>query len=116
MIKIKCWNKIDKIFESTMNMPILPMDESDEKVWTFGRINDNYEFIQLTGLTDKNGIEIYEGDILNFRYKGTWEINQKVFFENGCFKVDNGILIQWMDDIEVVGNIYENPELLKDKE
>lgn len=81
---------------------------------------------QFTGLIDRNKKEIYEGDIVGVEYgKG------KVIFHAGCF------MIEWIDDpeanmellamrnakfghvredLEMLGNIYQNPELLKKEE
>lgn len=85
-----------------------------------------YHIMQYTGLKDKNGKEIYEGDILSFRklkYKvfgvaGGFAINScqddiskehTPFFE--CIgDVQNASYIE--QNCEVIGNIYENPELL----
>jgi len=62
--------------------------------------------MQYTGLKDKNGKEIYEGDILRHeKYNSTgvmeWDI------KNGCWTKFYPIIF-----FEVIGNIYENPELL----
>ena len=66
--------------------------------------------MQFTGLTDKNGKEIYEGDIVRYRdgiYKVDWFENGFYLFRDVRAKFDI-----WWVDTEVVGNIYENPELL----
>jgi len=91
--------------------------------------------IQFTGLHDKNGTEIYEGDIVNYSTKHsnniTYTFNGIVFFDRGCFwvreylsHVDEGIFddpekeTRWSIDLdwEIIGNIYENPELLEVKQ
>lgn len=76
---------------------------------------------QFTGLKDKNGKEIYWGDIIKFQYKKDSPIIVvPVIFERGSFVVgyDDGsieTLSNFDNDhfiFEVVGNIYKNPELL----
>lgn len=85
---------------------------------------DEVELMQSTGLFDKNGKEIYEDDIVRitltdgFRY--VVGEDGAVKYKLGAFYILNGLdeyLISdfHIDDIEVVGNIYENPELLKGK-
>lgn len=77
-----------------------------------------FELMQYTGLKDKNGKEIYEGDII----RGT-KFNYSPVFDDSEY-VD--AVVEWSKDtprflphmlssspIEVIGNIYENPELLK---
>ena len=67
---------------------------------------------QFTGLYDKNGKDIFEGDILSNGYG-----KALIVFEHGKFglKFDDGYLraIKSRPDFEIIGSIYENPELLK---
>jgi len=81
-------------------------------------------YMQYTGLHDKNGKEIYEGDIVKYyqspNYSKNWR-TEVVSFEDGCFAPKPGYT--GSDDLsdftnegfEVIGNIYENPELLEGK-
>ena len=82
------------------------------------KFND-IELMQYTGLNDKNGKEIYEGDIL---FESFGERYYKVVFENGSFRAEfEGDFEEHSFDLidvvaqgcKIVGNIYENPELLK---
>lgn len=78
--------------------------------------------MQSTGLKDNNGKEIYDGDIVRFTLKDgfSYVIDEEgvVTYKLGAFYILNGLteyLISNINtkDIEVVGNIYENPELLE---
>ena len=70
--------------------------------------------MQSTGLKDKNGVDIFEGDV---GWDAHFEEYGEVVFENGSFRYEFGNisedLFEVTDDIEIVGNIYENPELLE---
>ena len=94
---------------------------------------------QFTGLLDKNGNEIYEGDILRFPAKDEWEkenfVSYEVFWhDNDCAAnhigwqmnrlhfqgslcgADIGIITflpKWTSKMEIIGNIHDNSELLK---
>lgn len=71
------------------------------------------KIMQYTGLKDKNNKEIYEGDIL---FESSGEEYFKVVFEDGSFRAEDDKYSLDLEDYahicEVVGNIYENPELL----
>ena len=79
---------------------------------------------QYTGLTDKNGVKIFEGDVVKYSEididgsdlvgLGVISWNQKT----ACFTISNGAYHDdfcqtLIEEIEVIGNIYDNPELLK---
>jgi uncharacterized phage protein (TIGR01671 family) len=73
--------------------------------------------LQFTGLKDRNGKGIYEGDIVEFYMGGTHdgERNEVEFIEDSGYFFPFGCHdISWEgSDCIVIGNIYENPELLK---
>lgn len=80
---------------------------------------------QFTGLTDKNGKEIYEGDILRIHPNSDEFHNVEVVFYQGCFCYtrkgayftfySNVPGMNFTKDREIIGNIYKNPELLEKK-
>ena len=82
-------------------------------------INSNFTkfpLMQYTGLKDKNGKEIYEGDILSISDREG--DNQVVYFAEGFYCTDEFALFELTRSktrtFEVIGNIYENPELLEE--
>lgn len=87
---------------------------------------DEFELMQFTGLLDKNGKEIYEGDIVQDKeasMKGVDEFGEIVFIDgkfqlkSPCFPASLGFnyfdLVNCIDHFEVIGNIYESPELIE---
>ena len=72
---------------------------------------------QYTGLKDKNNKEIYEGDIFHIGSKKILYVVEWIDCGLKGRQIKNKSWIgldYWKDDIEVIGNIYENPELLKE--
>lgn len=98
-----------------------------EAAWNMTR----YEVIpntvgQFTGLSDKNGKEIYEGDILHtitFGFEPE-EYTAIILYRNCSFQLSNGRNLFYfgqsdftkMDDTIVIGNIYDHPELIKEED
>lgn len=117
--KFRAW------FKTAKNM-------SEVVSWNMREYFDNHSeasewiLMQCTGLKDKNGKLIFEGDIVKedaimgdpTTYVVCWHISAfKCFYPNDYFEHDNpvDVLNWWIDSrpVEVIGNIYENPELLK---
>ncbi len=125
-IKFRAWDKSAKVIIYD-GFDIDPTGN----IWInhFG-VNDQFMLMQYTNLKDRNGKEIYEGDIVRSLMqsnRGNWEdfdrIGQIVFGadEFPSFMVLSGdklfemVTTDYYEvmDIEIIGNIYENPELLE---
>mgnify|MGYP002099535800 CR=1 FL=1 len=97
------------------------VDYKCEPYWAhFEPYHKDILLMQYTGLKDKNGKEIYEGDIVNYSHPRTDEIIRTVTFKHGAFGIEgiyektHIIFGNILDShIEVIGNIYENPELIE---
>lgn len=124
-IKFRAWDKNKKewLFDFRLHphgSVMKVVGEKDGK-WQYStNIHEDIELVQFTGLKDKNGKEIYEGDILiqspgfgcewksriglvKYEFASFWLVLKKQVF----------ILDDHDCQFEVIGNIYENPELLK---
>ncbi len=129
-IKFRAWDSYFKSFTGF----IIEKDKNNEDRIFFKKANHYSDYclgenktrfflMQYTGLKDKNGKEIYEGDIVRlYEWEQGFEYtDRKVVFFQGCFKVEDmndgyfcNIDLVNLSLCEVVGNIYENPELLKE--
>lgn len=88
--------------------------------------SDGCALMQYTGLKDKNGVEVYEGDLVNSEHilENMPGNPKKITFSSGAFWCGGVILnaytwphpdfpVGTCPTVEVIGNIYENPELLE---
>lgn len=132
-IKFRAWNKYSKkmVEPDYISCDGDCYDRSLEPYDGLETVTDEYTLMQFTGLKDENGKEIYEGDIVHTPAKtdNIWEIYWHLNgFCLGRKRKDKSVLDwptdengyvcygrSWVD-IEVIGNIYENPELIEQKE
>ena len=117
-IKFKAWYKAKKDFIRLEIDTILNLANGDKTV-KLDTYNNQVVFLQYTGLKDRDGVEIYEGDIL-YVFDKESDLNEKniVIFEKGGFMLkdcNEAHVFEILDICEVIGNIHENPELLEQK-
>ena len=123
-IKFRAWHKEEKIMGEVLGIDILHKEIffSNEDVDRYEHTDfKDIELMQYTGLKDKNNKEVYEGDIVKLRANhGIGVI--KYYDEWGAFVVEyikpRPLTVLGMnyykEDIEILGNIYKNPELIKE--
>jgi len=121
-IKFRCW---DKLKETLVYSSCSQATNDMYFPWGFqiGRLGAfaNLEFMQYTGLKDKNGKEIYEGDIILFGINAKhqeiveWKIIEDHEYGEPMY-IGYDLLPSSEECYEIIGNIYENPELIEEKQ
>lgn len=124
-IKFRVWDNQ----ENTMfyNEDILKIQFAENFIrienekYAFNSFLDEVILMQYIGLKDCNGKEIYEGDIVEDNFGDRYEVvfedykfNLKDFY-CGCFDIPNDGFSELRDKLKVIGNIYQNPDLLEGK-
>lgn len=118
-IKFRAWDNVDY-----MSSPFTLKDIQEGKI----QFTEEAKIMQFTGLRDKNGKEIYEGDILELKYPlssrdgDDWDdyklIRVAITFQSGSFwfTCEGFTDCNWHfyneSERQIIGNIHENPELL----
>lgn len=128
-IKFRAWSKSNGCFCSafSIHMSGKISDMIDAKIDKDSGLaisdahwgENDLEIMQFTGILDKNDVKIYEGDIVKVHSYSVTGLG-KVWFNKGSFvfnkfEYPTSQVLHSFSEIEIVGNVFENPELLEMK-
>lgn len=109
--KFRVW---DVNFEDMFDADNIILDQNDS---LSNQINDcdKYKFMQFTGLLDKNGKEVYEKDILRVKMGNDWQTKYNLVKNLWDLHlwINDGDNYYRVNEFEVVGSFYQNPELVE---
>jgi uncharacterized phage protein (TIGR01671 family) len=130
-IKFRAWDKKAKNMWRVLRLPLsflggallLHSYYDNGETMQEDKNIDDYILMQFTGLKDKNGKELFEGDIVKVFVSDIPEISGifEVIWDSPMFRLVRELslgkhFLPMNFEMEVIGNIYENPELLKKEE
>ena len=127
--KFKAWDKFDKEM-----LEVHGINFDAQGIWTREMIDvesdgnfvflDEVELLQSTGLKDKNGVEIFEGNIVRIKSSDGVDYKAVIIFKDGGFCAVDGIEDNYSTrryqlhkgdcELEILGNKYEHPHLLEE--
>lgn len=134
LLQFRAWDKDEKVMRivneihfTIKTITCEPLKGHDNMLEMYDPIcfEGHFELMQSTGLKDKNGVEIFEGDILlhtskSVNYSDTyWHSYVQAYrMDNGAYRIRGAHiydteLMGARNHLEVVGNIYEHADLLK---
>ena len=136
-IKFRVWDKQNEVFIQSCKLCDIAESSNGAHSYYYGSIDNKKVTVdvvlqQFTGLLDKNGREIYEGDILKVKGYDSWNDKVGFYYKSQVFycaplarfrhsvkNFDNVTGTDFdfnvKDDIEAIGNVFENPALITDK-
>lgn len=121
-IKFRAWDRFKQRWSNyKINDGTVYFMDKNTGIW-YGSYNKRYKdfnLMQYTGLKDEYGDEIYEGDIVtlhNSKYKVIFNSKEARFvLKDAFFEMDIPFTNNNNERMEIVGNIYENPELMEER-
>jgi hypothetical protein len=114
ILKFRMWNPETKVMVDLYKITPLAVHPDLLKGnldGLFIPFKENYPLMQFTGLKDKNGKEIWEGDIIRYAADYDYYVSYVEWGEDEAMWILQYNPLWEFDDVEVIGNIYENPEL-----
>ena len=112
-IKFRVWDRKGKYMKTTKQA----VNTILQKVLLESPDKDDYILMQYTGLKDKNGKEIYEGDIVRFKSGNKYEGIGVIIYNPPRFEISARFFLGGQAEvIEVIGNVYEHKHLLEGKD